>query len=69
CRSGGKILTGNILSYLMWCIRANGLLRLSGGGLVMSNIPASLLENCSDAGIQYISNKIGRYYLLVKEEF
>jgi hypothetical protein len=57
------------LSYLIWCVRTNGVLRLGVGGVVMANIPASLLENCSDAGIQYISNKIGRYYLLVKEDF
>ncbi|CAH15312.1 Uncharacterised protein [Legionella pneumophila] len=42
---------GNILSYLIWCVRTNDLLSLSVGGLVMSNIPASLLGDCSDADL------------------
>ncbi|HAT1129277.1 TPA: hypothetical protein VAH99_002414 [Legionella pneumophila] len=37
------------MSYLIWCVRTNGVLRLGVGGVVMANIPVSLLENCSDA--------------------
>ncbi|MDF1929448.1 hypothetical protein PGH45_04415 [Legionella pneumophila] len=42
---GSNTISGNILSYLIWCVRTNGVLRLGVGGVVMANIPASLLEN------------------------
>ncbi|WP_162263180.1 hypothetical protein [Legionella nautarum] len=37
------------MSYHIWCVRTNSLLMLGVGELAMSNIPASLLENGSDA--------------------